>query len=217
MSPELLKKILAVKESGDGNAALELLTEIVVEYAAGEQPAPMGDPTAAAADPQPDPEAEAMNALARNVITLCGATTAGEAETRTKAVFAEHAEIATRAAKLEQSERRGLVADLVALGAETPATAWARNEVGEIGEGDARTPVKRLASEPIAELRSRVEALRAANPRAARRLTPPNEPPPVEGVKPLTKEERAFCAKNNLSEAEFRARKDSSVRRFGRK
>jgi hypothetical protein len=171
MSPELLKKILAVKESGDGNAALELLTEIVVEYAAGEQPA--GDPTAGAADPPPDPEAEAMTALGREVVTLCGASSAGEAVTRAKAVFAEHAEIEARAVKLEASERRGLVADLVTLGAETPATAWARNEAGEIGEGDARVACKRLTSEPIAELRARVAALRAANPRAARRITPP--------------------------------------------
>ena len=216
MSPELLKKILAVKESGDGNAALELLTEIVVEYAAGGEPAP-ADPTAAAADVPPDPEAEAMTALAREVVTLCGASTAGEAVTRAKAVFAEHAEIASRAAKLEQSERRGLVADLVALSAETPATAWQRDDKGEIGEGDARTPVKRLAGEPIAELRSRVEALRAANPRAARRMTPPASTETPEGAKPLTKEERAFCAKHSISEAEFRSRKESVVRRNGRK
>lgn len=63
------------------------------------------------------------------------------------------------------ADRRGLITELVALGAETPATAWQNG-----------APVARLAAEPLADLQSRVGALRAAraaNPTASAAVTPP--------------------------------------------
>jgi len=74
----------------------------------------------------------------------------------------ERAELAAfRAARDAQVavERRALVTALVEVGAETPATAWAKG-----------APVARLASEPIEALRARVAALRAVRPVG---LTPP--------------------------------------------
>jgi hypothetical protein len=204
----MIKKILQVAQEGDGEAALTLLQEIVVEYASGapadEAPA---DPTAAASDPPvPTEEEQAMSALSRDVVALVGAKSAGEAATRVKEIVAAHAETEARARTLEQSERRALVANLVKIGAETPATAWENADA----EGEARTPRKRLADEPIAELRSRVEALSKANPRV--RIAPPVSQE-TEGAKPLTAQERAYCAKHSMSEVEFRAKKDSVVRR----
>ncbi len=170
MSPEILKKALAVSKEQDGAAALALIEEMIVEYASGEPAAEApADPTAAASDPPaPTEEEKAMTALSRTACDLVGAKSAGEAATRLKAIVDAHAEIEARARTLETSERRTLVADLVKIGAETPATAWENVDA----EGDARAPKKRLADEPIAELRSRVEALRAANPRAARNVPP---------------------------------------------
>jgi ClpP class serine protease len=79
---------------------------------------------------------------------------------------AERAELATLRAERDArtaADRRSLVTDLVALGAETPATAWKDG-----------APVARLASEPLDDLRGRVAALRAVKgPAAAAAVTPP--------------------------------------------
>jgi phage I-like protein len=91
----------------------------------------------------------------------------------------------------ETAERRSLVTELIALNAETPATAWANG-----------APVARLASEPIAELRSRVAAIRSV-PRASAGHTPP----PAGGAQSeeeLTDFERKDAAK--IKDPEARAR-----------
>lgn len=63
----------------------------------------------------------------------------------------------------EGAERRSLVTELVALGAETPATAWNKD-----------APVARLAAEPLADLRSRVAVLRSVpRPTSAGHTAPP--------------------------------------------
>ena len=68
-------------------------------------------------------------------------------------------EIDNERAVLELSRRRGLIADLVKLGIETPALAWE-------GEPTDRKPCKRLADEPIADLDARVKVLSKNKPRA---------------------------------------------------
>jgi ClpP class serine protease len=79
---------------------------------------------------------------------------------------ADRAELATLRAERDaraSADRRALVTDLVALGAETPATAWKDG-----------APVARLASEHLDDLRGRVAALRAVkSPAAAAGVTPP--------------------------------------------
>jgi phage I-like protein len=64
----------------------------------------------------------------------------------------------------EQDERRGLVATLVRLGRETPATAWA--------DESATTPRGTLATMPVSELRERVKAF-GGSPVALGALRPP--------------------------------------------
>jgi hypothetical protein len=76
---------------------------------------------------------------------------------------AEQAKFEERRAAAEAVERRELVAELVKLGLETPATAWAPSAAGV---PDGITPVKRLQSEPIDDLRARVDVMRAARGQA---------------------------------------------------
>lgn len=86
-----------------------------------------------------------------------------------EAAKADAAELnAFRAAKAaaDASERRSLVTELVALQAETPATAWVDN-----------APAPRLAAEPLADLRTRVAALRTVKSAAA-----PAPQPPISGA-----------------------------------
>lgn len=63
------------------------------------------------------------------------------------------------------AERRALITDLVALGAERPATAWVNG-----------APAPRLATEPIESLRERVAAFRSDHAPGAVALTPPTTP-----------------------------------------
>jgi hypothetical protein len=207
MTPDQLKKIIALLKEEDGEGALKLLEELA-SGAPADDGAP-ADPTAASADPpaEPTPEEQAMSALSRDVVAKLGAKNAGEASARFEEILSAHAETEKRARDLEASERRGLVADLVKIGAETPATAWQSADA----EGDARTPVKRLAEEPIAELRSRVKALTAARPETRGRRTPPES---SDGAsRPLNAAERAYCKRENITEVEFRSRRAAAVRR----
>lgn len=103
----------------------------------------------------------------------------------------EYAELqAFRATKVAAAaaDRRALITELVALGAETPATAWVN---------DAAAP--RLASEPLDSLCARVEALRAAKPVAAA-----IRPPAADGAEALTDFERRDADK--IKDPEARAR-----------
>jgi hypothetical protein len=131
----------------------------------------------APAEPPPDAGAVPAEvvAAAREVLTLTGRDAIGAAVEDVKLWRAayldladERAKVAKDRAKLEATERRELVAKLVSLGAETPATAFK----------DATQPAaklvlcKRLADEPISELRARVAVL-AMGRRAPELPTPP--------------------------------------------
>lgn len=94
----------------------------------------------------------------------------------------------------ETAERRSLVTELVALGAERPVTAWKDG-----------APVPRLAAEPLADLRVRVAALRAD--RVATPATSPAVKPPTAagaGEDALEDFERRDAAK--IKDPEARAR-----------
>lgn len=95
--------------------------------------------------------------------------------------------VAERAA-LEGAQRVELVASLVKLNGETPATAWA--------DPDKRIPCERLAKESIDSLRTRVVALRALPARAV--VTPPTVVTNAAGVEAtitLTADEEKAAAK----------------------
>jgi hypothetical protein len=165
MDPELLKKALEAIKNGDGDAAASILESMIVAAASGDAAPPPADDAGAldaAADPPPptDEERAALAALRKHTKR----STLGEAVQELSAMAAERAALAAERDALELDERRGLIAGLVKLGAETPATAWE-------GEADKRVPCKRLASEPIADLRARCKALGAKAP--PKEITPP--------------------------------------------
>ncbi len=194
MDPELLKKATDAIEAGDGAAALEILKSLLVSAATGEAPATPPDPAAASAT---DEQVAAASAL----LALTGRESLAEAvaeirrrndvavasETRSRELAAAEATLSTR-------ERRALVVQLITLGAETPATAWA--------DDSASAPCKRLESEPLEELRARVAKLAATGkPRA--------QPPAGTGDVGLTDRELAMCRAKNIDPkayAETRAR-----------
>lgn len=102
------------------------------------------------------------------------------------ALFNENAQLKRRVAELgaqivnaEAAERRALVGELVKLGAEIPATAWANI--------DGTTPVKRLADESIDSLRDRVAKLSAAPRYAASAVAPATD------SSGLTQDELRIC------------------------
>jgi hypothetical protein len=124
-------------------AAAEAEASAEVEQSAPAEPAAPAEPVAA------EPSLE------EQVRAISGAADVVSALIMFRALVADRDSRAT-------VERRTLVNDLVALGAEIPATAWTNN-----------APAPRLAAEPLAELRARVAALRAARPEAAGHAAPP--------------------------------------------
>lgn len=104
------------------------------------------------------------------------------------AAIAHAASLASADVEREATERRSLVTTLVELGAETPATAWVNG-----------APALRLLAEPLAELRTRVAALKSARPAPdpAGGIRPPasGAPPTGTGREP-SEQEAAFLAKH---------------------
>jgi hypothetical protein len=160
--------------TGDGKKALEILEALLVSEltgeAAGEPPPPAeAGATASNAEVPPpapgDKPAEEMAALSRGVVAMFAGKTAGEALELVRSLKADSDRLAADRAALEDSERRGLVAELVTLGIDTPATAWEDVEA----KGDARKPCARLAAEPLADLRKRVSLIKTSR---GARMTP---------------------------------------------
>lgn len=171
MDPKLIAEGLEALIAGDDAKCVELFKKILVEAAGGDAGSVGAEP---AADGAPDalPEsltqaASTLASLARTACELTGKTGLGEAVTALRSVFADRdaaaAREAERVAALDLSSRRELIATLVSIGAETPATAWARQRAdGTECAPEDRVPCARLADEPLAELRARTEAMRAA-------------------------------------------------------
>lgn len=202
MDPAKIKAALDAIEKGDEAAALALLKELIAGAAgAGGEPAPEGE--ALAETPEPDPAAEEEKAALAALKLLTGKSSAGEAVEFLTTLHARVTVLDGERAALELSSRRELIADLVKLGVEVPATAWE-------GEPEKRTPSKRLAAEPIAELRARVQLLSKAKPRGREPVAPP---PGDDGVIKLSKVEQEYCKKHDLTPEQFAAKKAGSVRK----
>lgn len=170
VDPKLIKEALDALEAGDSAKALEILKALIASAAGAEVEAPpAADPVEESADP-PAPSDEPLE-QAR------AAGTPDELATLRAEVAALSAERDAR----DLDERRGLVARLVVLGAETPATAWS-------GDAARRQPCERLAREPLGSLRARVAALAAARPANAQ------HEPPVSGSAALSSYEERLAA-----------------------
>jgi len=103
----------------------------------------------------------------------------------------------------EKAQRNALVARLVACGAETPVTAWRTR---------GTVPCDRLISEPLTELRARVEAVEAGRKPAPK---PPTQMD--DGVARLSKAELAACKKRGIDPKDYVERKARAVKRIGAK
>lgn len=197
MDPEKIKAALEALKNGDGDAAIAILQDLIVIAASGGEAPPVEDtgaiePLGETAEPPPEEEE-----VPEELMRLSGMKSQSEAIALFKALLVKSAETAT-------NDRLALVAELVKLGAETPATAWS-------GKPEARVPVRRLSDEPIEELRTRVTALKAAKP------SKPRPPERVDAAKPdptkLSKHELEACKARGLDPADYAARKADAVRR----
>ncbi len=217
MDPELVKKALELIASGDEKGALELLKQAVASAAGGGGADPaaaaaLADPAAPGAEPKPDPELAALTALSRELVSLSGRSTPGEAASFFRDLVTNATAANARHAALELSERRGLVARLVACGAETPATAFKVGTDGVVPEGDAAELSARLASEPIAELRARVPVIEAARGVTSQAAPPVGKPRVTGTLRKLSRAEEDFCKRHNLTREQFEARKSEAAR-----
>ncbi len=156
MDPEQAKAAVEALKNGDAAGALAILEAMIVAAVSGEEAAE-GDPAVAppmaadplAADPEPPPaKLAALSALR----TLTGCASLGEAVIELTALATARDTVRAQKAALDESARVIMVGELVKLGAETPATAYAAE--GQIAA--------RLLGEPIADMRTRLVSLRAA-------------------------------------------------------
>ncbi len=236
LSGKMASDAVKVLTSKDGKGALALIEAMLVSSLGGEEdpkveaeePAPEAPPAqeieeappaeqaAPMADEEPKPEGKAQRviegdllALARQAVALSGKTDPGEAiaELARRSAVAVELEARERSlaedrAKLEGSERRQLVATLVKIGVEIPATAWEPESNGTV-------PCKRLAAEPIADLRARV-ALLSKTPDAKARadIRPPAKDADTLG---LSARERAMCEEMKIDPKEYAATKAKKV------
>ena len=176
MTPEQAQAVLDALKNGDAEAALSLIEEMLMTAIAGESyddPAEEALAEAPAEEPAEDPEesqemaaasaeavAEAEPEAMATLSALCDLVGASSPTEAIAMLSAQREAEQAKAAEAEAISRRALVADLVKLGAETPVTAWA--------DAERKTPVARLSAEPLADLRSRVQALREAKAPALR-------------------------------------------------
>ena len=168
MNVEIVKKALDALTSGDSDAAMAILQELIASAAAGEEPSAPAEDGEALADPPADEPEESEEIEERDA----PAATPGcptpviqhDMPTREEIATwrASHIELEKRTAaleaerkRLEDADRSKLVTELIRLGAETPATARTNGKL-----------VARLANEPIASIKLRVAALAKARPAA---------------------------------------------------
>lgn len=144
---EQLKAILAALQAGDAEKVDALLQAAIAEADAAPDNAPD--------DSKPDETAAVESAVTTSLLSETGATDVTEALSIVKQWGAAQAAVNAQRATIELTSRRALIAELVKLGVETPATAWQ-------GEIEKRVPVVRLSTEPLDEMRARVGQLKAA-------------------------------------------------------
>jgi hypothetical protein len=206
MDPDLISKALDAIEAGDSAGAISILKSLIAS-AAGASPSeapPPGDPVTESAEPAstdpsapPDPK--------KNPAAYSAFMQLSKANDGLVTLAARVAELEAERAAEDLVVRRDLIADLVKLSAETPATAW---------QGDAAklVPCKRLSAEPIAEMRARVAALKAARPKSIAIEPPLTSAPDITA---LSKAELKACKDRGLDPAEYIMLKQNAVKRIG--
>ena len=188
MDPKLIAEALDALTAGDAEKCAEILKAVIASAAGAPADAGAGDGSgdgsgasteATAEPPDPDPKKDEAEAMARALSSLLKVQGAAEVVAAVKALSADVAALKLSRDADEHNERVQLVGELVKLGAELPATAWA--------DADKRVPVDVLRTMPMPALRARVEAFRKA-PRAFA-ATPPAQG--ATGIAALSDEDRA--------------------------
>lgn len=206
MNAETVRKLLDAIEAGDLEALKAMAKDLIAEAASGE-PVGTGDSgdgdgdatgddaaLSGTADDDPtktDEEKKALSAAVAELRSLTGKSSFGEMLATVRRWHSDIEAAQKRQAALDYSSRQDLVAQLVKLGYETPATAW---------DGDAkeRKPQARLLSEPLSDLRSRVQKL-SETPRGAG-----HKPPLKPGESTaLTPRQQEYCKRHNLTPEQF--------------
>ena len=188
MDPKLIAEALDALTAGDAEKCAEILKAVIASAAGAPADAGAGDGSGASTEataepPDPDPEKDDAEAMARALSNMLKVQSAAEVVAAVKALSADVAALKLSRDADECNERVQLVGELVRLGAELPATAWA--------DPDKRVPVDVLRTMPMPALRARVEAFRKA-PRAFA-ATPPAQG--ATGIAALSDEDRARAEK----------------------
>lgn len=192
---ELVMQAIDALANGDGDAAIDILKQVLAASAGGAPPV-----EEAPVEGEPAPEGEgiaegdeaASTVAASELIKLTGAATLADAHTTIAAWRTSHLSLETDRdqvkadrAILEAKERRDLVGQLVKLGLEIPATAWELSDKGVPTD----KPCVRLAAEPILGLRARVALLSHG-----RKTIDAGTPKPATGnAHGLTDQQLAIC------------------------
>lgn len=147
---------------GDPAADLGALIATVVKFVDELKAAATGTPAKDEEKPSEptEPASDPMAPAANRIMKLAGVDNIVDAVQAIETWNKSHLELAQSRAKLEDdrkalelADRRKLVGDLVKLGVELPATAWA--------DATALVPSPHLASMPLEDLRKRVETFSA--------------------------------------------------------
>ncbi len=189
LTPEQVQKVVDAIANEDVEAMKTLLTELMAGAPAEEKP------------PEQDPALAEMTAAAPELLSATGATTIKDALATVAAWGKNAKETADKAASIELASRMTLVGDLVKLGAETPATAYADKD-------GKKVLVPRLLSEDFTSLRERVTALKASKGDVVSLNKQPSKT-----VKTFSAGDIAGAKKLGITPEEFIARKDAAVRK----
>lgn len=176
MDPEKVKAALDAIEANDAEACKAILKELVASAAGGgAMPSEAGGPeelaTETPADMPPKDKPGELQALAL-LTSITGTKDLKGAAVKLRSVV-EYVDTARATnTKVDQVTRVALVGKLVKLGAETPASAW-------VGDGDKRTPCKRLAVMDLDDLQEWVTKLEAD---PTRKASDGHAPPESEAI-----------------------------------
>lgn len=155
-----VKKALEAIKTGDADAAMSILEEMIAGAAGGGEPPvedePPAEPVEELADPAKDEDKEAVAAAISRLTRTTGKTTIGAAVEEVEVWRASHLKLeaetlklAKERAALEMGKRKENAITLTKLGAETPATTGLSG--GKL--------CKRLLDEPLDEQNKRVAML----------------------------------------------------------
>lgn len=216
MNPDLIVQAIECLKNQDEAGAIALLEQFVVEAATGGEVAaedpgaddPGGealadDPDVLPEDKDDEDDEKDKDAAAAALRRLTGAKSIGDALLVLDSWSSRVAAIEADERRIDDVKRKALVGQLVAMGKESPASAYADRANGVLCDRLARMPLKDLSD---------LVALHRAESAGAHR----HRPPVSGGAKSVvTPKIRSLCEKRGITVEEFLARRETAVRRVG--